>query len=230
MKEDLDATSLILVDEMENAVGQAYGGLPNSAYVVGQDGLVYHKQPWMDAKILREPLESLLASGGRGGENPPEFPTGVVRPGGGRGPAQPSKPVATYKDAPVKVPQGAEEEIIWNDDLAQAQKQAKEAAVPVFVELYFDACSVCEAMAKGPLKDPKVVGLTRKFVCVKMDLLDDDVEALAKDLEFVGSPAFAVYNPDGKVVLKHVNYAEADFIVDFLKQGLQLSSQADDRK
>jgi hypothetical protein len=79
-RQDLSVTTLMLIDEMDNQVKRQYGGRPNSAYLIGQDGKVFYKQPWMDPNALRAPLEALLAAGGSGGEQPPRFPIGRRAP------------------------------------------------------------------------------------------------------------------------------------------------------
>ncbi len=54
--------------------------MPNCGYLIGQDGRVFHKLSWMHPELMREPLEALLAMGGRGGATPPEFPVGGSHP------------------------------------------------------------------------------------------------------------------------------------------------------
>jgi thiol-disulfide isomerase/thioredoxin len=217
--DELSATTLTLVDEMDNAVKRAYGDLPNSAYLIGSDGLVFHKQPWMNARVLRPPLEALLAQGGAAGPNPVRFDTGVAR----ARPRPEDKPadVARFKDAPIEIPAAAVNEIVWGGDLEEALATAKQAGVPVLVEFFFDGCAYCAAMAEGPLRDPRVVALSRKYVCVQLDRTAPEGERLADEWELVGTPAFAVLDPSGKVVHKHVNYAEADFLTQFLTDGLE---------
>lgn len=218
----MQATTLFLVDGIDNAVRQAYGRLPNSAYIIGQDGRVFHKQPWMDGPSLRAPLEALLAADGKGGESPPKFEGGGMRPGrrgGRRGP----RPTASYKDAPVDIPADAKDEIVWLGDLEKGRTLAREAGVPLLVEFYYDSCSFCAAMAEGPLRDRRVVALSRKFVCVKLSLDTPAVAELADELKLIGTPAFAFYSVDGEVTQKHTSYAEADFVADLFREGLERS-------
>ncbi len=70
----------VLVDEVDNEVSEAYGGLPNCGYLIGQDGRVFHKLSWMHPKLMREPLEAILGMGGRGGAAPSAFPVGGSHP------------------------------------------------------------------------------------------------------------------------------------------------------
>ena len=220
-QEDLDITSLLLVDEMDNRVGREYGRLPNSAFIIGQDGRVFHKQPWMHSKWIEPPLQALLHLGGRGGDNPPEFSTGGVSARRGR--FQETSPITGYKDSPVGIPTGSETEIVWLTKLDRARELARTAGVPLLVEFYFDSCAFCAAMAEGPLRDRGVVDLSRKYVNVKLDRDKKKYADLVEDLELIGSPAFAIYSPKGKVILRHEGYAEADLMRNLLREGLQLS-------
>lgn len=224
--DELGVTSVMAIDSMDNAIGRAYGGLPNSAYIIGQDGRVFVKQPWVNAKRLRAPLEALLATGGSGGEKPPVFDTGAGGPGRRRfrdRDRSPSRPLAEFKDAPVDGVKRGDREIAWRHDLEQARRIARQADVPLLVEFYFDSCAYCAAMAKGPLRDPAVLDVARKFVCVKLNLENPEVAKLADQLDLVGSPAFAVYNPKNEIILRHTSYADADFMAQRLREGLEKS-------
>ncbi len=70
----------VLTDDVNNRVTAAYGGLPNSGLIIGQDGRVFHKLAWIHPTLLREPLRALLKMGGSGGANPPSFPVGGNHP------------------------------------------------------------------------------------------------------------------------------------------------------
>jgi len=59
-EKDLGMTPPWLIDDMRGAIQRAYGGLPNSAYVITREGKVYYKEAWADAKNLDEQLRKLL--------------------------------------------------------------------------------------------------------------------------------------------------------------------------
>ncbi len=63
-REELGVTRTIVVDRMDNAVREAYGGLPNSAYIIAGDGTIVFKEPWAKAGGWAPVLDSLLAEGG----------------------------------------------------------------------------------------------------------------------------------------------------------------------
>ncbi|MCI0488436.1 MAG: thioredoxin family protein [Blastocatellia bacterium] len=164
---------------------------------------------------------------GRGGETPPQFATGSFRrAGSGRFDA--SKPLSAYRDAPVKITD--ETEIAWLKDLSEARKLSREAEVPLLIEFYFDSCSICAAMAKGPLRDPSVIALSRKYVTVKVDLDTQAGTALAEELELLGSPVFVIYNPGGQVLIKQSGYTETDILTSLLREGLDRSETSPQSK
>ena len=180
----------------------------------------------MDSRTIGEPLEALLASGGKGGIEPPQFETGGGPSPGSRPSGSRQRPasVGDYKDAPVEIPDEMRKQIVWAfTDMDKAQELAAEAGVPVLLELHFEGCVHCAAMAKGPLREPRIVELSRKYACVKIDLTTEKGKASAGELELVGTPVFAVFDPLGNVVLKHVNFADAEFMEGFLSEGLELS-------
>lgn len=57
----------VLVDRLDGAVHQAYGELPNAAYVIDADGRIAFKDAWASAVTLGLALDALQAHGGRDG-------------------------------------------------------------------------------------------------------------------------------------------------------------------
>ncbi len=58
----LNITVPILIDEMDNAVAQAYGLAPNGAVVIGRDGAVVARQHWFEPMSLRQQLDGAVAA------------------------------------------------------------------------------------------------------------------------------------------------------------------------
>ena len=84
----------VLADDINNPITSAYGGLPNSGILVGQDGRVFHKLAWIHPALMREPIVALLGMGGSGGADPPRFPVG------GSHPSESGKPRDALQPAP----------------------------------------------------------------------------------------------------------------------------------
>jgi len=60
--DDLHPATMIVIDEMDNAVRTAYGGLPNSAYIIDKGGKIVHKEGWAEIEGWSEILDKLLGS------------------------------------------------------------------------------------------------------------------------------------------------------------------------
>jgi len=63
---ELGVERTIVVDKLDNAVREAYGGLPNSVYIIQQGGEIVFKEPWSKGDAWPEVLDRILAAGGDG--------------------------------------------------------------------------------------------------------------------------------------------------------------------
>jgi hypothetical protein len=63
-RSELGLERVIVVDGMDNAMREAYGGLPNSAYILAPGGEIVFKEPWANAEEWIPILEG-LSGGGR---------------------------------------------------------------------------------------------------------------------------------------------------------------------
>jgi len=61
---ELGLARLIVVDKMDNAVREAYGGLPNSAYIIKPGGEIVFKEAWGKADGWPAVLDAILGEGG----------------------------------------------------------------------------------------------------------------------------------------------------------------------
>lgn len=51
----------LVFDDMRNSTWRAYGGAPNAAYLIGQDGTIKLRQGWFEFKELEEAIKRELA-------------------------------------------------------------------------------------------------------------------------------------------------------------------------
>lgn len=233
--EEIKISMPIAIDNIDNKVSLAYGGLPNCGYIIGQDGHVFFKMPWIHEGLLREPLEVLLNQGGKGGEKPQRFATGNTLPSGRSsskkgGPrrrgkmtrgSENKKTPLTGENAPLVIPKGYESKIVWTTDFNAARKLAHKSGMLLFVKFYFNGCPVCEAMDKGPLKSLDIVALSRKYVGVKVDITTDDGEKIAKQYDVIGTPVFVILSADGaETIVHHSGPADIETMKKFLEGGL----------
>jgi len=63
---ELGVERTIVLDKMDNAVREAYGGLPNSAYIIDTNGEIVFKEAWGKADAWPEVLDRLLGEGSGG--------------------------------------------------------------------------------------------------------------------------------------------------------------------
>jgi hypothetical protein len=59
-REELGLTWTIVVDGMNDAVREAYGGLPNSAYIINTEGVIVFKEAWAHPDEWPAVLDELL--------------------------------------------------------------------------------------------------------------------------------------------------------------------------
>ena len=50
----------VLIDKIDNAVWTEYGRLPNSAVIIGKDGIIVEKQGWADPAAIDKIVAQLL--------------------------------------------------------------------------------------------------------------------------------------------------------------------------
>ena len=62
-RSELGVERTIVVDRMDNAVREAYGRLPNSAYIIKPGGEIVMKEPWADANRWPAILDEILGGG-----------------------------------------------------------------------------------------------------------------------------------------------------------------------
>lgn len=62
-RSELGVERTIVVDNMDNAVREAYGGLPNSAYIIRPGGEIVLKEAWGQADGWPAVLDGILSGG-----------------------------------------------------------------------------------------------------------------------------------------------------------------------
>jgi hypothetical protein len=62
-RSELGLERTIVLDKMDNGVREAYGGLPNSAYILKPGGQIVYKEAWGQADGWPAILDKILAGG-----------------------------------------------------------------------------------------------------------------------------------------------------------------------
>jgi len=89
--------------------------------------------------------------------------------------------------------------IQWKYDLEQALADARQKNAIVVVDVYTDWCGWCKKMDQLIYADPRVVGLSRKHVFLKLDAEDGGQgEAFARKMGVTGYPTTFVLDQNGQ--------------------------------
>lgn len=224
--DELHVETILVLDEMDDQVRAAYGDLPNCAYLIGKDGRVFYKQAWANASTLEPAIQALLKIGGKGDPQPSTIETssGVNDARIGQTPSgrRLLRVPDIYPVLGVPVADHKKQEIAWLPSLEEAQSIAAKSGVPVFVEFYLPACSFCRAMGSESLIDPKVVELSRRMACVRLNVEEKDVSALFDQLGFAGTPSFVFYPAQGEgILLKQEGFLEASELLILMYTALE---------
>lgn len=59
LRDEEEENRMVLVDDLDGRAHQAYGAMPNMAYVINEEGRVVHRSEWANAASVRRVLEDL---------------------------------------------------------------------------------------------------------------------------------------------------------------------------
>jgi thiol-disulfide isomerase/thioredoxin len=96
---------------------------------------------------------------------------------------------------------GTGEEIAWQTDYHVALELAKRTGKPLLIEFWAIWCGPCKVLDREVWPDPKVVALSRKFVCVAVDV--DKDRATTGLYQATAIPAIILADPWGNVLNRH---------------------------
>ncbi len=106
--------------------------------------------------------------------------------------------------ADVKSTETKPKAIRWAASLDAALQAAKTSGKPVFVDFYSDGCYYCKKMDRDVLIDAKIIALSTKFECAKVNTTKDKT---LKDKYDVGPvPTFLFVDAKGKQFYSTVGY------------------------
>jgi thiol:disulfide interchange protein len=89
--------------------------------------------------------------------------------------------------------------ISWERSLAQATETAKAENKVIVVDVYTDWCGWCKRMDQDIYSNPKIVGLSRQQVFLKLDAEDGGQgESFAGKMNVKGYPTTIILDSDGK--------------------------------
>lgn len=99
------------------------------------------------------------------------------------------------------------QEISWRHDYAAARKEASETGRPILMDFGTEACSWCVKLDATTFRNPSIVKLlNERFVPVKVN--GNREIRLTQALGIDAFPTIVLASPDGKVIGRHVGYAD----------------------
>lgn len=106
-------------------------------------------------------------------------------------------------------------DIAWASSFDSGLTQAKQAKKPVMVSFHMPGCGWCRKLDAETFTDAKVLELSRRFVCVRVDSdVDPAVVAKFQVMEF---PMTLVLDAHGKELTRFSGYVPPDRFAEVLK-------------
>lgn len=111
--------------------------------------------------------------------------------------------------------------LLWRDDLNSALNEADQTNKPIMVDFYTTWCHWCKELDRNTYSDGKVIALSAKFICVKVDA--EKNTAAAGKYNVRGYPTVVFLNPDGSVHSRITGYRPPEIFVQTMESVLQQS-------
>lgn len=107
---------------------------------------------------------------------------------------------------------GQSQVIKWQRDLSSAKAVAKKTGKPIMMDFCAEWCQPCKKMDEEAFRDSRVVHLSEKFVCVRIDV--DKHADIAEHYKIEGLPTLIFLDSRARYISRTTGYRAPD---DFLK-------------
>ncbi|QJX00714.1 thioredoxin family protein [Frigoriglobus tundricola] len=105
-------------------------------------------------------------------------------------------------------PPAAAQEVRWRHDYSAARREAAETGRPLLLDFGTEACVWCRKLDATTFRDPNVAKLLNdRFIPVKIDANQEP--KLTAALSIDSFPTLVLASANGKVIGRHVGYADA---------------------
>lgn len=112
-------------------------------------------------------------------------------------------------------PARAQTGIEWTKDMVRALDRARSEGKPVLIDFWATWCGPCREMEAQLWSRPDVQALSKKFVCVRVDL--DNSGGLAQRYRIESIPALVIIDPWGTEIARRDGFGEPSPYLTLLK-------------
>ncbi|WP_313263617.1 thioredoxin family protein [Sphingobacterium sp.] len=105
----------------------------------------------------------------------------------------------------------------WKDIAAMAKKNKKY----IFVDAYTTWCGPCRLLKSQTFKEKEVISFfTKNFINISVDMEKGEGLTLAQTWDVNAYPTLLFFNPEGKLIMKHVGFVDGARLIEIGKQSL----------
>ena len=128
-------------------------------------------------------------------------------------------PTAACADPQTAPPQQVSPSVTWLTSLSAARAAAQKSGKNVFVDYSATWCGPCQAMIHDTFPNPEVAPLLKKFVCVRIDIDQDQNDALKYNVNAI--PRLLLLPPNSTTPRMDVTgYQDSDTFANSLRTAL----------
>jgi len=113
--------------------------------------------------------------------------------------------------------------IVFRKNFAAAVKQAEQSGKPLLLFFHATWSASAKAMLRDTLRDPTIVRLSRRFVCVAVDADRDG--SVCDQYAIVGFPSIQFVSPDGVPLNRLVGHRTADELAAQMHAALEAAAE-----
>src|SRR4051812_16617771 len=117
------------------------------------------------------------------------------------------------------------QEVKWRHDYAAARKEAAAAGKPMVLDFGTEACTWCKKLDATTFRNPAIVSqLDARFIPVKIDA--EREAKLTEAVKVDSFPTLLLVSADGKILARHVGYADTTQMAAFLAKAPESGTSA----
>ncbi|MDO5580337.1 MAG: thioredoxin family protein [Planctomycetia bacterium] len=100
--------------------------------------------------------------------------------------------------------------VSFTNDYASALRKAQKENKPLFVAFVEEKCIFSRKMFESTFTDPKIIDLSRNFICVQVNMETTESERISDELKIKGTPTIQFISPGGFPLQRITQYQPAE--------------------